>query len=66
MANRTAVTLLLGHFDRKINNLVKRVDTLEVSFVENLENTDSMSLETFSSNYLYKLFQGVWLARNTH
>lgn len=66
MANRTAVTLLLGHFDRKINNLVKRVDTLEVSFVENLENTDSKSSETFSSNYLYKLFQGVWLARNTH
>lgn len=66
MANRTAVTLLLGHFDRKINNLVKRVDTLEVSFVENLENTDSKSSETFSSNYLYKLFQGAWLARNTH
>lgn len=65
MADCTAVTLLLGHFDRKINNLVKRVDTLEVLFVENLENTDSKSLETFSSNYLYELFQVVWLAKNT-
>ena len=40
MANCTSVTLLLGHFDRKMNNCVKRVDIFKVLAVENLENTN--------------------------
>lgn len=64
MANCAAVTLLLGHFDRKVNNLVKRSGYFLVFNFFKIWRILTKSSETFSPNYLYKLFQGVLVAKN--
>lgn len=65
MANCT-VTLLLGHLDIRINNLVKKSWKLSrFLLLESWENTEPKSSETFSCSFLYKLFQGVLQAKNT-
>jgi len=47
-----------------MNNWVIKVDAFKLLAVENLKYSESKSSETFSSNYLYKLFQGELLAKN--
>lgn len=41
------------------------METFKVFVVGNWENTESKSSETFSCNYLYKLFQRVLQAKTT-
>lgn len=67
MANYTAVALLLGHFDIKINNLVKISGNFQSFLLLEIGRILNLSLQRSFPviNFLCKLFQGVLQAKNT-